>query len=119
MTLRKPLATAALALQLLVAPAVVLAHAQPEGSYPEHGAVLDQRPARIAVWWDHPMRLTLFELRGPAGVVALSARPGAAPVSRFEAVPTAPMPPGRYTLRWRGIAPDGHVMADDFDFTLR
>jgi len=119
MTRWKPIATAALALQLLAAPPSLLAHAQPEGSYPEHGAVLDQRPARIAVWFDHPMRLTLFELRGPAGVVALSARPGATPVSRFEAVPTAPMPPGRYTVRWRGLAPDGHVMADDFDFTLR
>lgn len=115
----QPLVAAALALQLLVAPALALAHAQPEGSYPAPDAVLDQRPARVAVWWDHPMRLTLFELRGPAGVVALNPHPGATPVQRFEATPAAPLPPGRYTLRWRGLAPDGHVMADEFHFTVR
>jgi len=113
------LASAALALQLLSAPTVLRAHAQPEGSYPAHGAVIDASPARIAVWFDHPMRLTAFELVGPAGAVALSTRPGRQPVTRFETALTAPLPPGRYTVRWRGLAGDGHVMADDFYFTVR
>jgi methionine-rich copper-binding protein CopC len=119
MTCRKWIAPSAIALTLLVVPASLLAHAQPEGTYPEHNSIRDQPPARIAVWFDHPMRITLFEVRGPAGVVPLSARPGATPVSRFEAVPTSPMPPGRYTVRWRGLAADGHVMADEIGFKLR
>ncbi|MCM2479064.1 copper resistance CopC family protein [Serpentinimonas maccroryi] len=113
------LAPAALALHLLLAAPLLLAHAQPEGSLPAHGSTVSGSPNRIAVWFDHPMRLTLFEVSGPRGVVPLTQGPGRDALTRFETSPAAPLGPGRYTVRWRGLAADGHVMADEIYFNVR
>lgn len=102
-----------------LAPVGLWAHAQQEGSYPEHEAVVEGTPERIAVWFDHEMRITSFEVIGPNGGVDLTVGPGRAAVSRFETAPAGKMPPGEYTVRWRGMAPDGHVMFDEFYFEVR
>jgi copper resistance protein C len=116
----RPVSGLAMMIGLLgVAPYSLWAHVQQEGSYPEHEAIVDGTPARIAVWFDHTMRLTSFEVTGPNGRVDLAAQPGRSPVSRFETVPAESMPPGEYTVRWRGLAPDGHVMFDEYYFTVR
>jgi len=65
------------------------------------------------------MRLTLFEVSGPQGVVQLSLGPSRDALTRFEASPTTPLGPGKYTVRWRGLAADGHAMADEIYFTVR
>ena len=108
------------ALVLLLALASPLgAHAQQEGTYPEDGASIEGTPDRIAVWFDHGLRITFFELQGPQGVVALNQRPGRDPVDRFEARPVTTLEPGEYTVQWRGLAEDGHAMFDAFTFTVR
>ncbi|OYX55021.1 MAG: copper resistance protein CopC [Comamonadaceae bacterium 32-67-11] len=113
------IAPAALALHLLLATPHLHAHAQPEGSLPAHGSTVSGSPNRIAVWFNHPMRLTLFEVSGPRGVVPLSQGPGRDALTRFETSPATPLSPGKYTVRWRGLAADGHVMADEIYFTVR
>jgi len=113
------LAPAALALHLLLAAPPVLACAKPEGSLPAHGSTVSDSPNPIAVWFDQPIRLTLFEVSGPRGVVPLTQGPGRDALTRFETGPAAPLGPGRYTVRWRGIADDGHLMADEIYFTVR
>lgn len=119
-TLRSPLLVALAWLGILVlTPSMLWAHAQQEGSYPEHQAVVDGTPERIAVWFDHEMRITSFEVIGPNGAVDLTVAPGRAAASRFETAPAGDMPPGEYTVRWRGLAPDGHVMFDEYYFTVR
>lgn len=109
----------ALALYLLLAAPQLLAHAQPEGSLPAHGSTVNGSPDRIAVWFDHPMRLTLFEVIGPQGVVPLNPSPSRDALTRFETRPATPLGPGKYTVRWRGLASDGHVMVDEIHFTVR
>jgi copper resistance protein C len=104
---------------LTLAPVSLWAHTQQEGSYPEHEAIVEGTPERIAVWFDHVMRLTVFEVTGPNGRVDLAVQPGRSPIDRFETAPAAGMPSGDYTVRWRGLAPDGHVMFDEFYFTVR
>jgi methionine-rich copper-binding protein CopC len=52
-------------------------------------------------------------------VVELSGRPGRDPVDRFEARPVTTLEPGEYTVKWRGLAEDGHAMFDEFAFTVR
>lgn len=116
---KHPLAAIALLAILSFAPLGVLAHALQEGSYPEHEAVVDGTPERIAVWFDHAMRITLFEVTGPNGAVDLRLQPDRTAVTRFETAPAGDMAPGEYTVRWRGVAPDGHLMFDEFFFTVR
>ena len=107
-----------IALFCLVPPGL-WAHAEQEGSYPEHEAVVEGTPEKLAVWFDHAMRLTSFEVTGPNGAVELTEQPGRSPISRFETAPADGLPPGEYTVRWRGLAPDGHVMFDEYYFTVR
>lgn len=103
----------------LLLPPTLWAHAQQEGSYPEHESTLETSPERIAIWFDHDMRLTFFEVLGPDGPVALSERPGGALISQFETAPESTLGSGEYTVRWRGLAEDGHAMSDEFYFTVR
>ena len=118
-TCKNPLVAFALLASLSFLPLALWAHAQQEGAYPEHEAVVEGTPEKIAVWFDHAMRITLFEVTGPDGVVELTAQPGRSAVSRFETTPAGDMPPGEYTVRWRGVAPDGHLMFDEYYFTVR
>ena len=107
------------ALLLAILPLSLWAHAQQEGTWPEDGAVLEGSPESIGVQFDHEMRLTLFEVSGPAGRVALRDSPGQRAVQRFSTAPATPLPSGEYTVSWRGLAADGHVMRDSFVFTVR
>lgn len=104
---------------LLALASPLWAHAQQEGTYPEDGASVEGAPEQIAVWFDHGMRITFFEVRGPRGVIELSERPGRHVVDRFEARPVTTLEPGEYTVKWRGLAEDGHSMFDEFYFTVR
>ena len=103
---------------LLGAPAIVSGHAAQEGSFPEHASTVSGSPQHIAVWFDHPMRLTLFRVTGPSGSVSLSPAPSRDMVRRFETVPLLPLEPGEYSVSWRGLAEDGHIMFDEFYFTV-
>ena len=115
----RPLAAFALLAILSVATLALRGHAEQQGSYPEHEAVVEGTPERIAVWFDHAMRITSFEVTGPNGAVELTVQPGRTPLSRFETAPAGNLPPGEYTVRWRGLAPDGHLMFDEYYFTVR
>nr|WP_296749123.1 copper resistance CopC family protein [Thioalkalivibrio sp.] len=110
---------AVMAALMLMVPHGLLAHAQQEGSDPAHESTIGGSPEQIAVWFDHEMRLTFFEVSGPDGPVDLRERPGRTPVSRFETAPSNALAPGEYTVRWRGLAEDGHAMFDEFYFTVR
>lgn len=37
---------------------------------------------------------------------------------RFSVQPNATVVPGRYTVSWRGMGADGHVVRGDFSFTV-
>lgn len=110
---------AVVAALMLMVPHSLLAHAQQEGSDPTHESTIDDSPEQIPVWFDHEMRLTFFEVSGPDGAVDLLERPGRTPVSRFETALSNALAPGEYTVRWRGLAEDGHTMFDEFYFTVR
>lgn len=97
----------------------LLAHVQQERSVPEHESTVDGSPERIAVWFDQDLRLVSFEVSGPDGPVALRQRPGRALTSHFETAPSSTLAPGEYTVRWRGLADDGHAMFDEFHFSVR
>ncbi len=104
---------------MLMLPPSLMAHVQQERSEPEHESTVDGSPERIAVWFDQDLRLVSFEVSGPDGPVALRQRPDRAPARHFETAPSSTLAPGEYTVQWRGLAEDGHVMLDEFRFSVR
>lgn len=114
-----PLARRIVAATLLLAVAVsVAAHEAKLSSTPEDGATIESSPERIGIEFDGAMRITQFEVTGPDGRVALADEPGNDPTEAYFAKPAKPLAPGRYEVRWRGLARDGHMMAGGFSFTV-
>jgi methionine-rich copper-binding protein CopC len=102
----------------LLGTAGAAAHAVTEATEPADGAVLQASPAVIALVFDDPVRVTAIALEDAGGTAhALERSSGPAPVTRFEAIP-ADLPPGDYTVEWRGLAADGHPMQGRFSFTV-
>ena len=94
------------------------AHSTSEATTPADGAVLTAPPAAIGMDFDAPMRITLIRLTDTNGTeYAVTRNDGMAPVTAFEASPDT-LPPGIYTVEWRGLASDGHAMEGRFSFEV-
>ena len=99
------------------------AHSRPETTTPANGEVVAAAPEAIAISFDKPMRVTFIELTrtdddSDGDTFALERTDAMAPVTRFQATPP-PLPPGRYTVTWRGLSEDGHAMSGRFSFEVR
>lgn len=98
--------------------AAAAAHSSKETVVPAEGAVLDAAPAAIRMVFDTKMRITQVSLTGADGTAyALSDAPMMRPVTDFSAKPEA-LPPGAYTVEWRGLAADGHPMEGGWSFAV-
>jgi copper transport protein len=107
-----------LAWLLLPLPLLAMAHAHLEQSEPADGAVIPVAPAQIVLHFSEAAQLTALSLQqqGQSTVRKLG------PLSRDPAtrisVPSPPLEPGGYELRYRVISADGHVMAGSVHFTI-
>jgi methionine-rich copper-binding protein CopC len=102
---------------LLLAPALALGHAIKTETTPADGATLSRAPAAIEMSFDTPVRITLVEITDRAGETYEVDYTRGEPVSEFTATP-AELPPGRYTVEWRGLSDDGHPASGTFAFTI-
>jgi methionine-rich copper-binding protein CopC len=97
-------------------------HLRLERSAPADSSVV---PSAIAVslWFTQVTELTVTRVlvRGAAGdtVPTLALTRDAAPKSPIVAPFKGPLPAGRYTVDWRTMAADGHVVRGTFRFTVR
>ena len=95
------------------------AHSRNETTIPADGATLRNAPDVIVMTFNRPIRVTMLELTDSDGdTVALARSDGMAPVTRLEATPE-PLSAGSYTVRWRGLAGDGHPMSCRFTFEVQ
>ena len=102
---------------LLLAPSLAFAHAIKVESDPADGATLASAPAAIEMAFDTPVRVTLVRLTDAADDSHEVAYTRGQPVTEFTAQP-AELPPGDYTLEWRGLSDDGHPASGTFSFTI-
>jgi methionine-rich copper-binding protein CopC len=100
-----------------LSPSLALAHAQLSSSAPADQAVLESPPKELALHFTESVRLTTVTV----------ARDGAAP-QRIDSLPAAAMKDfslvlpslasGRYSVSWRALAADSHVMTGSFTFSV-
>jgi methionine-rich copper-binding protein CopC len=124
---------AAYALKLVVAGAVMammtclhvapaLAHSMLVKAEPPRRAVLAKTPAQVRLWFNE-------ELEGEyASLIVLDAekhpvteiKPQLAPDDPKSIVlPLPELTPGKYSVKFRVLSVDGHVVESSFDFTVR
>jgi methionine-rich copper-binding protein CopC len=106
---------------LLVTFTPVVANAVLRRSDPSSGAVLDRSPVEVFVWFSETLstgsQLSVFDEqfqpvdKGKTFIDASDAT--------LMRVQLAPLGPGRYTVRWKASAIDGHMSSGSYDFTVR
>jgi methionine-rich copper-binding protein CopC len=108
---RRPfLVTAAIVLGLTTA-SPALAHSDLHHAEPADGAVLRSSPPAISLMFTMPVRVMTLRLLDEAGREKKLAREGerAAAVQEVRATVQETLPPGAYSVEWRGASADGHV----------
>ena len=122
MTSRRGLLLAALALAGALWPAGAPAHSLLVRSRPGRGATVARAPERVQLWFSERLepafaRLSVWTAAG-AQVDA-----GDAAVDQGDptllTVSTPGLAPGRYTVRFRVLSVDGHIVESSFVFTVR
>jgi methionine-rich copper-binding protein CopC len=86
---------------------------------PEENAAVAGSPPAIQMIFDEAMRITQISLTDTGGkAYALSRSDRMQPVEEFSAAPQT-LPPGDYSVKWRGISLDGHTMEGGWSFSVR
>lgn len=109
-------------LGLLLAPVLSSAHAYLVKATPTRRAVLFQAPDRVQLWFNERLeaqfsRLSVWDDQGKP-VDLGDARVGADDPKNLS-VGVAIANPGVYTVRFRVLSVDGHVVEGEFPFTVR
>jgi len=106
----------------LLVPAAASAHASLVKSVPGRRAVLATPPTRVQLWFNERLepafsRLSVWD----AGGKQVDARDVQVDTQdpKLLSVGVPALQPGRYTVRFRVLSVDGHVVESEFPFTLR
>lgn len=115
------LGAAGLVAALAVGPAAPAAQAHNVllGTSPASGSTVAALPDLIVLHYDLPAQVlgTVVIVRGPSGNVA--AGPAELVNSDVDQPVRPGSPPGSYTVDWRVVSADGHIVQGSFGFTAR
>jgi methionine-rich copper-binding protein CopC len=107
---------------LLTFPSIVLPHAALVKSIPARRAQIFKAPAQIQLWFNEKLEprfssVAVIDSKGKR-VDRNNVAVGIEDSKRLF-VGVYPLPPGRYKVRFRVLSVDGHVVEDEFPFTIR
>jgi methionine-rich copper-binding protein CopC len=97
--------------------ALALAHTHLVKSVPANGATISNSPPRFVLTFAEPAKLTTLSLQKDSEQ-AQKLAPLPTSASAEISVPAPPLKPGKYTLSWRALSSDGHVMPGTLSFTV-
>jgi copper transport protein len=114
---RRLLAVALLALAL---PAAASAHATLTKTEPAFGKRVERSPSVVRLYFDQsvdvlPDAIRVYDAKGRL----LSGQTLASAEKRTVDAPVSRLPRGGYTVRWRAVSADGHVVSGVFTFGVR
>jgi methionine-rich copper-binding protein CopC len=93
------------------------AHAHLQKASPADGSLVTTSPSRIVLNFSESARLTAASIqKGDDPRQSLKPLPAAA--ARQISVPLPQLTPGSYSVNWRVVSEDGHVMSGTLRFTL-
>jgi copper transport protein len=115
--MRRVLLVAVLA---LVFPAAASAHATLVKTQPQYGTRVEQAPKVVRLEFDQsvdalPNAVRVYSAKGRLMSGAMRITTG----DRVLTVPVSRLPRGGYTVRWRAVSADGHVVSGVYTFGVR
>jgi methionine-rich copper-binding protein CopC len=113
---------AAFAVAALCAPGPARAHASLVKSAPAQRSILYRSPATIQLWFNERLepRYSSLSLLDPSGKPVETGAPEVGPDDpRRLSATVKELAPGRYTVKYRVLSTDGHVVESQFPFTIR
>jgi copper transport protein len=110
----------AAALVALALPAAASAHATLIRTEPAYGKQVERSPSLVRLYFDQsvdvlPNAIHVYDAKGRL----LSGRTVASSDKRTIDAPVSRLPRGGYTVRWRAVSADGHVVSGVFTFGVR
>ncbi len=120
--MRAPRAIAGLLGLLLMVPSIGWPHAYLVKSIPARRAVLSSAPARVQLWFNERLEAQFSDLsvwdQNGTQVDRGDVEVGPEDPKKLS-VGLPPLEPGSYTVKFRVLSVDGHVVKSQFPFTLR
>lgn len=115
-------ATITLAMALSLHTPQVLAHAMLVKAEPARRAVLAKAPVQVRLWFNEEVEKDYAALT----VLDGDKRPATEVIPQVSAddpksivLPLPELPPGKYTVKFRVLSVDGHVVDSSYDFTVK
>ena len=104
-------------LALVAIGATANAHAHLQKSSPADNSVITTSPSNLVLNFSEAARLTALSIqKGEEPKQDLKPLPTTA--ARQVSIPLPPLTPGTYSVNWRVVSDDGHVMGGTLHFTL-
>ena len=113
----KRITTSIIALGLMAGiPTYATAHTSLSASNIIAGSEISQVPDKLTLTFAKPVGLAAVELMGPTDKAG--ALETAKTMDKVHSVALPTLTAGRYLVKWRAVASDGHVMSGEIPFTV-
>lgn len=112
----KPIVLSTVAAMMLL-PAVCLAHTHLVRSTPAENSSLNKSPPLATLVFAEPVTVTAVRIESSTGGKTAVKLPSASPNAQTS-VPLPSLAAGHYTMSWRAVSDDGHIMSGDIHFTI-
>jgi len=93
------------------------AHTHLKEAVPADGSTVSASPKHIMLTFSEPTRITALTLQ-KEGEAAQKLAPLPTDASAHVMVPAPTLAPGKYTVNWRAVGTDNHVMSGKVEFTV-
>ncbi len=117
------LAAAMLLAVPVVSRADFLPHLKLNSSFPASDTTLTKAPDAVRLWFSEPADLPTFRVtvQSKDGTAIKTAAPTRGGAANAPLVASFASPPGNgsYTVTWKAMSSDGHVVNGSFNFTVR
>jgi len=124
MKLRSLLVGAALLLSLIASAPSAMAHAALESTFPAKGATVSKSTNRVSMVFGEDILVlkgknpNAIFVTNPRGAVVSTGVALVSGTKISEALKT-PLQAGKYTVKYRVVSADGHVVSDSYTFTVK
>ena len=103
---------------MLALSSIAFAHTHLKASMPAENAVLTAAPSEIMLHFSAPTRLTVLTIKKEGESAERKLGPLPKEAAADFGVPMTSLTPGKYTVNWRAVGDDNHVMSGALHFTV-